>query len=260
VSTAPARSAPARRVVADPTVVGAAVAFSVLAASQIALPLLDDRRGATVVVVASFAVVTACLVATAWGWQRAMIAAGLVGAIALGVEVLGSRTGWPFGDYDYTGALRPEVAGVPVVVPLAWFAMAGAALGVADRLASGRIARVVLGAAALTAWDLFLDPQMVDEGYWVWAGGGGYRGIPLTNYAGWFVTSLVVVSVLELLRPAERPLPATLVALYTWWAVMSALGFVLFFDDLVVAVAGAAGMGLPAVGAWRRVATSRALR
>jgi uncharacterized membrane protein len=260
VSAATTRSAPGRRVTTDPTLAVAAVAFAALAATQIPVPLLDDRRGATVAVVAAFGVVTACLVATAWGWRRAVIAAGLVGAIALGAEVLGSRTGWPFGDYDYTGALRPEVADVPAVVPVAWFAMAGAALAVADRLASGRVPRVALGAAALTAWDLFLDPQMVDEGYWVWAGDGVYRGIPLTNYAGWFVTSLVVVSVLELLRPAGRQLPATLVALYTWWAVMSALGFALFFDDLLVAAVGGVGMGVPAAAAWRRIATATATR
>ena len=35
---------------------------------------------------------------------------------------------------------------------------------------------VVLGAAALTAWDLFLDPQMTTEGYWRWARRGRYRG------------------------------------------------------------------------------------
>ena len=49
--------------------------------------------------------------------------------------------------------------------------------------------RCSLGAAALTAWDLFLDPQMVGEGYWC-GRRGLYRGIPLTNFAGWFVTGV----------------------------------------------------------------------
>jgi hypothetical protein len=40
------------------------------------------------------------------------------------------------------------------------------------------VARV---AAALTAWDLFLDPQMVGEGYWTWERRGRYRDIPLSN-------------------------------------------------------------------------------
>ena len=56
-------------------------------------------------------------------------------------------------------------------VPLAWFGMALPAREVAHAvLGHGRRAgrRIVLGAAALTAWDLFLDPQMVGEGYWTW--------------------------------------------------------------------------------------------
>jgi hypothetical protein len=67
---------------------------------------------------------------------------------------------------------------------------AHAALGTA--LDAARAHR--LGSAALTAWDLFLDPQMVGEGYWTWAKRGVYRGIPLSNYVGWFVTGLGVMA------------------------------------------------------------------
>ena len=62
----------------------------------------------------------------------------------------------------------------------------------------------MLGAVALTAWDLFLDPQMIAEGYWRWARRGGYRGIPLSNYAGWLVTGVGVMAVLEAVLPPGR--------------------------------------------------------
>ena len=41
----------------------------------------------------------------------------------------------------------------------------------------------------MTAWDLFLDPQMTTEGYWRWASGGRYRGIPARNFVGWFAVA-----------------------------------------------------------------------
>ena len=45
----------------------------------------------------------------------------------------------------------------------------------------------VVAAVALAAWDLFLDPQMVDEGHWTWVRTAprlpGIDGIPLTNFA-----------------------------------------------------------------------------
>ena len=128
-----------------------------------------------------------------WGRPRAVAAAATIAAATTAIERLGTTTGRPFGRYRYSGALRPTVAGVPALVPLAWFAMALPAREVAHAALGSRSnpwARMALGAAALTAWDLFLDPQMAAEGYWRWDGPGRYRGIPLTNYAGWLATSV----------------------------------------------------------------------
>jgi putative membrane protein len=163
---------------------------------------------------------------------------------------VGHTTGWPFGAYDYTGALVPQIGGVPVIVPLAWFAMAVPAREVAARLIGSGWARVALGALALTAWDLMLDPQMVEAGYWVWEADGPWRGIPLSNYAGWLVSSAVVMTVLDRLLPApgrSRPL----LALYTWWGLSEALAFAVFFGDPVVGLVGGAAMLGLAVLAWR---------
>jgi uncharacterized membrane protein len=104
---------------------------------------------------------------------------------------------------------------------------------------------------ALTAWDLFLDPQMVDAGYWEWAVDGPYHGIPLSNYAGWLLTGVVVLAVVELLRPAVAP-SDPLLWLYTWWAVMSTIGFAVFFGEPGVALVGGLGMGAVTALAWTR--------
>ena len=51
-----------------------------------------------------------------------------------------------------------------------------------------RATRIALAAGALTAWDVFLDPRMARDGYWVWPQGGRYEGVPASNFVGWFVT------------------------------------------------------------------------
>jgi uncharacterized membrane protein len=225
----------------------AAVAMALL---QIAVPLTDDRAGLTTAVVVAFAATTTLLAARTWGGTRAGIAAGLVVAGALALEAVASRTGWPFGDYTYGDDLRPTVAGVPLAVGLAWWAMAVPAREVAARLAPAGWRRVALGAVALTAWDVFLDPQVVDEGYWTWDGGGPWRDVPLSNYAGWLVASAAVMVLLDRVLPRPGDSPA-LLALYTWWAVMSTLGFLVFFGDPLVGVVGGLCM-LPLAGlAWR---------
>jgi putative membrane protein len=225
-------------------------AFALMALAQTPIPFVDDDRLLTTVVVVAFFVATCALAADIWAPRRVTVAAGVVVAGTLALEWVGHTTGWPFGAYDYTAALRPQIGGVPLVVPLAWFAMAVPAREVAARLVGPGWARVALGALALTAWDLMLDPQMVEAGYWVWEADGPWQGIPLSNYAGWLVSSAVVMVVLDRLLPApDRSRP--LLALYTWWGLSEALAFVVFFGDPVVGlVGGAAMLGLAAL-AWR---------
>lgn len=230
---------------------GGVVAFGAMALAQIAVPLTEDRAGLTTAVVVLFAVTTTCVAATVWGWSRALVAAAIVIVGTTVLERAGTATGVPFGDYRYTDALSPRVAGVPLAVVLAWWAMAVPAREVAARIVGAGPARVAIGAVALTAWDVMLDPQMVVEGYWVWEGGGLWRDVPLSNYGGWLVASAVVMVALDRLLPGPgRSIP--LLALYTWWAVMQTLGFLFFFGDPLVGVVGGLCM-LPLVAlAWRR--------
>lgn len=233
------------------------VAFGVMALTQIAVPLTDDDatlEWLSSLVVTAFFVTTLMLATRTWGPWRAAIAAGFTVVATLVAERVGTSTGFPFGEYDYTGALRPAVGGVPLIVPLAWFAMGVPALEVGRRITSSRAGRVVLGAGALTAWDLFLDPQMVGNGYWEWAAAGDYQDIPWTNYAGWLGLGIVVLGVLDRIRP-PAPSDPWLLALYTWWAVMNTIGFVVFFDELFVGLVGGVGTGTFAALAWARRST-----
>lgn len=233
-------------------------------AGMIATPLA--RRGgpvrrtlASVVVTGLFATTSAAAVRR-WGPARTGATAAGVCTATAAVEHLGTATGVPFGRYGYSGALRPQVAGVPAIVPLAWFAMAVPAREAAHAALGRRSSpatRVGLGAAALTAWDLFLDPQMVGEGYWAWARRGRYRGIPVTNFLGWLATGAAVMAALEVALPADEPADPTLVAEYGVMAVMETLGFAAFFRDRVVAAVGGAAMLPVAVTAARSLRRAR---
>lgn len=230
-------------------------AFTTVAA-MIATPLMPPRgrgrRTLSSVVVTGLFTTTASVATRRWGGARVAAAAASVTTATALVERIGTRTGLPFGRYAYTPALRPQLHAVPVIVPLAWFAMAlpareaaHAALGTR----SNRPRRIVLGAAAMTAWDLFLDPQMVGEGYWRWQRRGRYRGIPASNFAGWFVTSLGVMALLDMLLPTgdttstgDGRADTALVAEYAGMGVMETVGFAAFFRDRMVAAVGGAGM------------------
>jgi putative membrane protein len=142
----------------------------------------------------------------------AMLVSGF--AIALTSEYLGSRYGVLFGEYDYTDLLGFRLLGeVPILVPTAWFMMLYPSWKVAGfltaRLRDERArtaARIVVGAAAMTAWDLSLDPRWVADGAWIWPNGGVYFGIPPSNFVGWFVTSALIFVAWTLLARRTSPL------------------------------------------------------
>ncbi|RDI96253.1 carotenoid biosynthesis protein [Meiothermus sp. QL-1] len=125
-----------------------------------------------------------CLAALAWGLRyagvRVLGAGALVFALGLGVEVIGSRTGLPFGSYTYEGAPGPRLLGVPLIVPMGWFALGLSA----HLLAGGRPGRAGL---LLVAWDLGLEALMTAQGYWRWYDPHPlWYGAPLQNYLAWF--------------------------------------------------------------------------
>jgi uncharacterized membrane protein len=258
----------------------AAGAGAVTVAAMIATPLLPRRgRGrrilSSVVVVGMWTTTTADAVRR-WGAARAG-AAAVSTAVATGVvERIGTRTGFPFGRYAYTDALQPQIAHVPVIVPLAWFGMGLPAREVAHTALGGASTpsrRIALGAAAMTAWDLFLDPQMVGEGYWAWQRRGLYRTIPMTNYLGWFATGIGIMTVFEMVLPVgrhggERTADGTadasdsshdvrLAGWYGYMSVMQTLGFARYFRDPLVALVGGLGMIPIAAAAAARVIRAR---
>ncbi|MFG1948139.1 carotenoid biosynthesis protein [Nonomuraea sp. NPDC048826] len=227
--------------------------LAAMVALQVASGLAVRPERFTALIVTLLAASAVAFAAAAWGPRRALAAFG--GAVLTGyaAEVVGVLTGFPFGDYAYSDVLWPQVGGVPVVVAVAWGGMGLAAYAVAVGIAPAGWARVCVGAAALTAWDLFLDPQMVRLGLWTWAEDGFYRGIPLSNFAGWLLVSAVVMLVIGWIGGDVRP-GRGLLAVYTVMAVMETIAFAAVFDptDPLVAAAGGITMGAFAASAWRR--------
>jgi putative membrane protein len=136
------------------------------------------------------------------GWRKAFLFLGLTLLVSLLFESLGVATGWIYGGYHYTDRLGPHFLGlVPYVIPLTWFTMLYPSYVIAERavptLWGGRrrwMAVAAVGAAAMLAWDLVLDPLMALRGHWVWEIPGAYFGIPLQNFAGWWLTAFIILA------------------------------------------------------------------
>lgn len=263
----------------------AVVSATATVIAQITFPLLSGTTLTVVTVVTVLLFTTAVVshAAARYGPPTALRLLLVAGSVSLLVEAVGVRTGFPFGEYTYARSLGTAMAGVPVVVLLAWTMMAYPALLVARRLATSgsrrtllgvrvpgvRVPRVripepaavaALGGITLAAWDLFLDPQLVTGGFWTWQhpdpGLPGVPGVPLTNLAGWLLVGTVLTALLDRLLPpisstgpaptigtAPRAADAVPAALLAWTWLGSTLANLAFFDRPALAGYGFVALG-----------------
>lgn len=130
--------------------------------------------------------------------ERQRLRLGLVGAIGMLAEIVGVRTGFPFGRYEYTAALFPWVFEVPLVMSCAWVILAAFAQQIIAPLGRSRIMVVPVFATLLTAFDLLIDPVAAGPlAYWAWQYPGRYYGIPATNFGGWWIVSACIALVMN---------------------------------------------------------------
>lgn len=185
-------------------------------------------------------------------------------------EFIGHSTGLPFGDYAYTDALQPQIGGVPVQVPVAWLMMIPPAWAVGTLICSRirgadhsrewihRAATALTAGLAFAAWDLFLDPQMVEWNLWRWESPGIYFGIPIVNFLGWIlVAAAVVFGLSSFAQTKSLPVEALLLVYTTVW-LLNSVGLGVYFELPGAAAAGFTGMGVFVALAWRQALTSQA--
>jgi putative membrane protein len=151
----------------------------------------------------------------AWVWPLAFLA-----------EFASTRIGIPFGLYHYTGDTRDRelfIADVPFFDSLSFTFLAYASFCLARVIVGGRAAIVATVAGALMMFlDVVIDPLAVRGERWFlgrifwYPDGGPYFGVPLSNFAGWWIVGTVGVGGYLWLagRDAIGRKPAPGVALY----------------------------------------------
>nr|WP_290667972.1 carotenoid biosynthesis protein [Ardenticatena sp.] len=195
------------------------------------------------------------------GGKRALLFALIAVGIGFLAEWVGVQTGWPFGAYTYSNRMGGQVLGVSPFVPPAWFMMGYVAWRLGEWLAGNAHRRwhLLLAAWSMTAWDLLIDPIMVNQRHWTWLEPGAYFGIPVQNFVGWFFTAGLIYTLYTFIARPARQASASRVRLpllvytATW-----------LFDTLIAweaglqgaALAGWWGMGGLVLVAWAHLTTS----
>jgi putative membrane protein len=157
-----------------------------------------------------------------WGGKRTLKFLLLGYFIAWGSEGLSIRVGFPYGMYYYhydKMVGEPFLWGVPVWDSLSYVFLTFSAYMMALYLRSrwdrftpipklqASWGTVLLGAALTMVLDIVIDPVATLGRFWFlgdifhYPPGGPYFGVPLTNFAGWF---LVAFTILALFRLSDK--------------------------------------------------------
>jgi putative membrane protein len=147
-------------------------------------------------------------VAGAWdlGWRRTLLFTAWVWPVAWVAEFSSTRNGVPFGLYHYTEDTRGQelfIANVPLMDSLSFTFLAYASFCVARfvwaRRMPSKIAVTLLSGVLMMLLDVVIDPVAVRGDRWFlgrifwYPDGGLYFGVPLSNFAGWFVVGVAGV-------------------------------------------------------------------
>ncbi|HEU5349755.1 MAG TPA: carotenoid biosynthesis protein, partial [Ktedonobacterales bacterium] len=133
-----------------------------------------------------------------YGWGGILIFIIICLVVSNALENLSILTGFPFGHYHYTDDLGPKLFLVPLLIGPAYIST-GYLAWVIGNVLIGDVRRGTspftvfttpfIASFAMVAWDVCLDPTLSTVlKFWIWEDGGGYFGVPLTNYLGWFLT------------------------------------------------------------------------
>jgi uncharacterized membrane protein len=153
------------------------------------------------------------------GWRRTLGFALWVWPLAWLSEFVSTQVGVPFGFYRYTELTRGQelfIANVPLMDSLSFTFLAYAAFSLARAALAGRTtSRMSLAAVAgflMMLLDVVVDPLAVRGDRWFlgrifyYQESGLYFGVPLSNFAGWWVVGAAGVGgYLAMAAPAGAP-------------------------------------------------------
>ena len=228
------------------------------------------------------------------GWRRTLAFTAVGYLIAFASEWLSINTGFPYGWYYYidtTSHRELWVAGVPFFDSLSYVFLAYCSYATAlfilsplrfrrwnaatleTRAIRRSLSALILGAFLQTFLDIIIDPVALQGRRWFLGQIYGYRengihfGVPLSNYGGWLLTSLLLVAAFQVIDArrlsdapkgvCDLPFRALLGPVLYLSVLLFNIGVTLWIGERFMALCGMLMFALPilivSVLAFRRV-------
>lgn len=127
---------------------------------------------------------------------RFVWASALIFFFGFFVELAGVHTGLIFGEYRYGATLGPKLMGVPVIIGLNWLLIIYCIASLFETIRIPFWLKVISGSVLAVLIDMLIEPVAMKYDFWAWT---DYI-VPIQNYIGWFITSVVMFSILYLFK------------------------------------------------------------
>lgn len=101
------------------------------------------------------------------------------------VELIGVKTGFIFGNYEYGKTLGFKLFDIPLVIGVNWLMLAYLSGICTENIGKNWhfLLKSVFSACIMLALDFFIEPVAMKYDFWQWQGGE----IPIKNYVGWLI-------------------------------------------------------------------------
>jgi bisanhydrobacterioruberin hydratase len=120
----------------------------------------------------------------------------ILSVIFFGIEYYGVKTGYIFGNYNYTDIFRFTYEKVPYVIGLNWVLVIAGGYLIGENIFSNflstsnfyfkKLTTIFFTGFYVLTFDWFLEPIAIKLGYWEWLG----NYIPVQNYFSWFLLGI----------------------------------------------------------------------
>lgn len=120
-----------------------------------------------------------------------------ISVLILAVQGAAIQFNYPFGNFDFGEALGYRVLGmVPWTAAFAYTPLVLAAFWLSSKVTKSGL-RVLLSGLLLAAVNVVVDPALAFTGLRSWENGGPFYGVPVINFAGWFICGILAAIILH---------------------------------------------------------------
>ncbi len=118
-----------------------------------------------------------------------------------GVEILGVKSGFPFGDYSYGEVLGWKFFEVPPLIGINWLIVVWGGFSLSQTIGIGPKLRWLATPILVVILDYVIEPVAIHFELWTWENGVP----PIQNFLGWFVVAMLMTLLFERYPLVKKP-------------------------------------------------------